>query len=95
MEAREEKLLMARASFRNEGSPKCFRTEEKKVETQNRGKGMFLLRLIVALLLFGAFVYSDDSNISKINEISHKSFEEIRKEQINIEKYSAILGKMW
>lgn len=95
MEAREEKLLMARASFKNEGSPKRFREEKKELEVQSRGKSMFLLRLVAALVLFGMFVYSDYSGVSKINEISHKSFEEIRKEQINIEKYSAILGKMW
>lgn len=95
MEAREEKLLMARASFRNEGSPKHFQGEEKKTEIKNRGKSMFLLRLVTALLLFGAFVYSDYSEVSKINEISRKSFEEIQKDEINIEKYSALFGRMW
>lgn len=95
MEAREEKLLMARASFKNEGSPKYFQEEKKKEETQGKGKNMFVLRLVVAFVLFGAFVYSDYSGVSKINEISRKSMEEIQKNEINIEKYSALLGQMW
>lgn len=95
MEAREEKLLLARASFKNEGSPKYFREEKKKEETAGKGKNMFVLRLIVAFMLFGAFVYSDYSDVSKISEISRKSFQEIQKNEINIKKYSAFLGQMW
>ncbi len=95
MEAREEKLLLARASFKTEGSPKYFREEKKKEETQGKGKTMFVLRLAVACLLFGVFVYSDDSEVSKINEMSRISLEEIQRNEINIEKYSALLGRMW
>ena len=95
MEAREEKLLLARASFKNEGSPKYFREENKKEESQGKGKTMFLIRLAAACLLFAAFVYGDYSSVSKMNEISQKSFQEIQKNEINIEKYSALLGRMW
>ena len=47
MEAREEKLMRARASFRNEGSPKTFleggrgriKAQEKESETAEKASG--------------------------------------------------------
>lgn len=97
MEAREEKLLMARASFQNEGSPKYFREEKKKEENYGKGKSryLFLLRFTIAALIFGIFVYGDRCGMSKFNEISKKSFARIQKNEINIEKYSALFGQMW
>lgn len=95
MEAREEKLLMARASFENEGSLKYFGEEKEREEDKKRGKNMFLLRLIAAMILFGVFVYGDSSKNPQFSEISRKSFEGIQKSEINVEKYSAFIGRMW
>lgn len=95
MGAREEKLLMARASFENEGSLKYFSENKEKEEGQWRGKSSFIIRFVVALLLFGVFVYGDCSDVSKINEISQKSYDEIQKSEINVEKCSALFGRMW
>ncbi len=95
MEAREEKLLMARASFGNEGSLKYFAENKEKEEGERRGKSGFIIRLVVALLLFGTFVYGDTSNMSELNEISRKSYDGIQKSEINVEKYSALFGRMW
>lgn len=95
MEVREEKLLMARASFENEGSLKYFEPQSEKEQEQKKGKSSFVIRLVVAVLLFGVFVYGDSSNMSELNEISRKSYDGIQKSEINVEKYSALFGRMW
>lgn len=95
MEAREEKLLLARASFRNEGSLNYFEPQREKKQELKRGKGMFLFRGLVALILFGVFAYGDSTNTRELNEISRKSYALIQKSEINVEKYSALISRIW
>lgn len=105
MEAREEKLLRARASFRNEGSPKNFyegrrertKTEEQEVEKRvkdNRGK-FLAIRIFLSIAILLLYIWADMSKNNSISEISKKSFAEIQKNELNVEKYSALFGKMW
>ena len=93
MEGREEKMLRARASFQNEGSF-CL-LETKKEESQNKGKNLFLVRGLIAFVLFGVFVYGDVTEHTELNEISRKSYALIQKSEINIKKYSAFISRLW
>ena len=105
MEAREEKLLRARASFRNEGSPKNFyegrkeqtKKEEKEfVKTAKDNRGMFFgIRIFVSMVILLLFILADMSKDNSICEISEKSFAEIRKNELNLESYSALFSKLW
>ena len=105
MEAREEKLLRARASFRNEGSPKNFyqgRREQNKIDEKesektvkdNRGI-LFGIRIFVSMVILLLFILADMSKDNSISEISEKSFAEIRKNELNLESYSALFSKLW
>lgn len=105
MEAREEKLLRARASFRNEGSPKNFyqgRREQNKIDEKesektvkdNRGI-LFGIRIFVSIFILLLFILADMSKNNSISEILEKSFAQIQKNELNVEKYSALFGEMW
>lgn len=105
MEAREEKLMRARASFRNEGSPKTFseggrgriKAQEKESETAEKSfRGVsFGVRVLISIVLLALFVLADTSNNARITQISDKSFAKIQKNEINVEKYSALISKLW
>lgn len=105
MEAREEKLLRARASFQNEGSPKNFYTgrrewtkteEQESQKTVKDSRGMFFgIRILISIVFLLLFIWGDMSKNNSISEISEKSFTEIQKNSFDMEKYSALFSKMW
>lgn len=96
MEAREEKLLRARASFQSEGSPKNLYCEKNEESITRKYRGVFLtVRILISCILLALFIYTDLSKNVEMNKISKKSFVEIRKNEINIEKYSALISQMW
>ncbi|MDE6312561.1 MAG: hypothetical protein K2M46_02915 [Lachnospiraceae bacterium] len=101
MEARREKLMQARASFGNQGSPSLYRSPEKttKVSQDLTEKKIqhisLIIRLLIAASLFLLYIYAMEYDVSEMNEIAQKSCEEIKKNEIIIEKCSAELGKIW
>lgn len=105
MEAREEKLLRARASFRNEGGPNNFyerRAERVKTGEEDNEKDrkdsrkIFLgARILISILLLVLFILADMSKNNEVGKLSEKIFAETQKNELNVEKYSALIGEMW
>lgn len=101
MEARSEKLMQARASFGEQGSPSLYHSHEKTTKASRHLSEKkiqhisLIIRFLIAASLFLLYIYAMEYDVSEMNEIAQKSCEEIKKNEIIIEKCSAELGKIW
>ena len=99
MEARREKMIQARASFREQGNLKLI-SKEKKMSSPGKEKQsnrhiFLIVRCFMAIILFILYIYGISGKTEKMNELSRKSFKEIQKNEKYIEKCSAFFGDMW